>query len=386
VEITSKNSYASSPDFPLLGRRRSFAPRPLDKGFLLVLFTLLALGLVQVYSASFILAEESYGDGLYFFKKQLVFAALSVLALGIASRIKLRWIEKFGLWIWVAAVVGIVATFVPGIGSRAGGAARWIHFSGVRFEPSELYKVSLPFALAFFLSREESPFGKWKWPVRVLILAAPMVILLRQPDFGTVVICTTVILATFFCFGLRGRYILALMAGAVPLFYALVINVPYRYARLMAFINPWRDPDRGGFQMIQSMMGLYSGGLTGTGLGQGMAKLFFLPEAHTDFTLAVLGEELGFAGVVVVLLLYGYLVFKGIQTSIHAPTPFTRVTALGITIAFALQVMINVGVVMGMLPPKGLTLPFLSYGGSSLVVTGFAFGILLNIRRYSLGR
>jgi len=382
VAITTKSSFDSFRE-PKSDYERGST---LDKGFLLVLFTLLALGLVQVYSASFIFAQESYKDGLFFFKKQLMFTVIGLLILGLASHIRLKWVEKFGIWIWIASVVGILMTFIPGVGVKAGGAVRWIQFSNVRFEPSELYKMSVPFLLAFFLSHEESIFGKWKWVGRVAVLAAPMALLLKQPDFGTVVICTTVILTTFFCFGLKGRYILALFAMAVPVFYFLVINVPYRYARLVAFVNPWQDPEKGGFQVIQSMLGLYSGGLTGTGLGQGMGKLFFLPEAHTDFTLAVLGEELGFVGIVLVLLLYGYLVFKGIQTSIYAPSRFTQVAALGITITFVLQVVINSGVVMGMLPPKGLTLPFLSYGGSSLLVTCFAFGLLLNIRRYQIGK
>lgn len=306
--------------------------------------------------------------------------------IALMSNIKIKWIEKYGVWIWVISILGIVMTFAPGVGFRAGGAARWIHFGFFRFEPSELFKISLPLVLAYFLAADESIFGKWKWAGRMGILALPMVLLLKQPDFGTVVICTAVILTTFFCFGLKTRYVLALFSLAVPVFYFLVIAVPYRYARLLAFINPWQDPEKGGFQVIQSMMGLYSGGLTGTGLGQGMGKLFFLPEAHTDFTLAVLGEENGFAGVVVVMFLYLYLVFKGIQTSINAPTRFTQVAALGITIAFVLQVVINSGVVMGMLPPKGLTLPFLSYGGSSLLVTSFGFGILLNIRRYQIAK
>ncbi len=375
--ITSKSSYDNSPNYSDNPRAK-----PLDKGFLLVLFSLIGLGLVQVYSSSFIFAQESHGDGLFFFKKQILFTLGALLVVAFTSQIKLKWIEKFGAWIWVVSLIGILLTFVPGIAFRAGGAARWIHFGSFRFEPSELFKISLPLVLALFLSRDESVFGKWKWPVRGLVLVAPFGLLLKQPDFGTVVICTIVTLTTFFCFGLQRRYLLALVILALPTFYFLVITKPYRYARLMAFINPWQDPEKGGFQVIQSMLGLYSGGLTGTGLGQGMGKLFFLPEAHTDFTLAVLGEELGFAGIVVVLGLYGYLMFKGIQTSIHAPSKYTQVAALGVTVAFVLQVFINAGVVMGMLPPKGLTLPFLSYGGSSLIVTCFGFGLLLNIRRH----
>ena len=364
----------------------SNSPKALDKGFLLFIFSLLAIGLVQVYSASFIYAQENYGDGLFFFKKQLAFTLCALATLVVFSQVKIKWIEKYGVWIWVLSIIGVLMTYIPGFAFRAGGAARWIQVGGLKFEPSELYKISLPFVLSYFLASEKSVFGKWKWFGRVAILLIPLVLILKQPDFGTVVICSVVILTTFFCFGLKSGYVLSLIAIAVPVFYFLVIAVPYRYARFLAFVNPWQDPDKGGFQVIQSMMGLYSGGLTGTGLGQGMGKLFFLPEAHTDFTLAVLGEENGFIGIVVVLCLYLYLVFKGIHTSIHAPSRYSQVTALGITIAFVLQVIINCGVVMGMLPPKGLTLPFLSYGGRSLIVTSFGFGILLNIRRYTIAK
>ncbi|MGE3757541.1 MAG: FtsW/RodA/SpoVE family cell cycle protein, partial [Pseudobdellovibrionaceae bacterium] len=175
--------------------------------------------------------------------------------------------------------------------------------------------------------------------------------------------------------------IIAALAIAIPAFYILVMSVPYRRARVLGFLDPWSDPESKGFQVIQSMLSFHSGGLTGVGLGQGQGKLFFLPEAHTDFTLAVLGEEMGFVGFILLMFLYGFIVFKGFQIAIRTGSPFRKAVALGLTMTFALTVFINVGVVLGILPTKGLTLPFLSYGGSSLLTKSLMFGFLLAIER-----
>ncbi len=279
-----------------------------------------------------------------------------------------------------------MATFVPGLGVKAGGASRWLNLGPVNFEPSELLKVSLPLLLASFLTshmgRTETSREKYfRMGTQSLFIFLPFALLLRQPDFGSVVICTVVLFSILFCYGMTLWQVAACVAAALPTFYLLVVNVPYRYARLQVFLDPWADPEKGGFQLIQSMLGFYSGGLTGVGLGQGLGKLFFLPEAHTDFTLSVLGEEIGFLGVLGVLGLYALLIFKGFQTAAKAPSRFARITALGIVVAFVCQVQINAGVAMGLFPTKGLTLPFLSYGGSSLLMTAFGFGLILNIRR-----
>jgi cell division protein FtsW len=212
-------------------------------------------------------------------------------------------------------------------------------------------------------------------------LIAPLFLVLRQPDFGTFFICCAVFIGVLFAFGLKWRYVIGSITVAIPSFYFLVMKVPYRRARILAFLDPWADPEQKGFQVIQSMLSIQSGGLTGAGLGQGQGKLFFLPEAHTDFTLAVLGEEMGFLGILVVLALYGYLVFRGLQITTRTERPFAKVLALGLSLTFALSVFINAGVVMGLLPTKGLTLPFLSSGGSSLVMSCFLFGLLLSVER-----
>jgi cell division protein FtsW len=354
----------------------------LDRGILLAVFALLGIGLVQVYSSSFIFAVESRGDGLFFFKRQLLFAMIASVVLLVTASVPFSLIQKYGWLLWVGAAGAVVAALIPGIGIKAGGAARWIHLGPVVFEPSELVKISLSLLLATYFSRRFDFLGKYDWPARAALFGIPLLMVLRQPDFGSFFICSMVFVAILFAFGLQWKYVVGSIAMAIPSFYFLVMKVPYRRARVLAFMDPWADPEQKGFQVIQSMLSFSSGGLTGSGLGQGQGKLFFLPEAHTDFTLAVLGEEMGFVGVTIVLMLYGYLVFRGLQLASRAEDVFSKVLALGLSLTFGLSVFINAGVVMGLLPTKGLTLPFLSYGGSSLIMTCFLFGLLLNTERH----
>ncbi len=352
----------------------------LDKGLLLALIFLLGLGLVQVYSSSYVYAGEKFDNAYHFFFRQLSFSALGFGVLLVFSHLPWKFIEKWGVLIWGVAFIGIVLTFVPSLSIKAGGAARWLRLPmGLRFEPSELFKVTWPLFLSTFLLNEWKGLGRWKWPMVSAIILVSFALLLKQPDFGTVVICTLSLLTVLFCFGLKWGYILVSLLIAVPAAVLLVISKSYRYQRIVAFLDPWADPSEKGFQIIQSLLGYYSGGVFGNGLGQGQAKLFFLPEAHTDFTLSVLGEEIGFLGFSAVFLIYGFIVFKGIQISVRAATGKQQMVALGLTVIFAYSVFINAGVTLGMLPTKGLALPFLSYGGSSLVCACFMMGLLLNI-------
>lgn len=354
--------------------------KSLSSSLFLAILSLLGIGLVQVYSSSYMFATESYGDGLYFFKRQAAFAGIALIVLFGTLMIPMSFIQKWGWLLWGLGATLVVATFIPGIGVRVGGALRWIRLPmGIRFEPGELLKISFSFLFATLMIRHESLLKKWPWYVVLIFLVAPLAILLKQPDFGSFAIIMIVGLSLLLGFGLRWKFVAMAMAVIVPAFYFLVMTVPYRRARVLAFLDPWSDPAAKGFQVIQSMLSFHSGGLTGVGLGQGQGKLFFLPEAHTDFTMAVLGEEMGFIGFVAVLLLYGFIVTRGVQIALKAQDTFKRSLALGLSVTFGISVFINCGVVMGLLPTKGLTLPFLSYGGSSLVVLCFMFGILLNI-------
>ncbi|MGE0762706.1 MAG: putative lipid II flippase FtsW [Bdellovibrionales bacterium] len=357
--------------------------RNFDKSLLVAVLFLIGLGLVQVYSSSYMYAIETYDDGLFFFRKQLFFAVATMGVLFWTMRLPWVWAQRMAMIFWVLALLGVAATFVPSVAIRAGGAHRWIQLPfGQRFEPAELLRVTYPFLMAWALTNHKRRFGIWEWPLRTLLLGTPMLLMLQQPDFGSFAICASVAMMLVFINGLRWRYV-ALGVGSLAVSaYFLIINVPYRMARIQAFIDPWADPTEKGFQVIQSMLSFYSGGLSGVGLGHGQGKLFFLPEAHTDFTLAVLGEEAGYGGFVLVLLIYGFLVFRGLQIAMRAENDRDRLIATGITMTLALSVFVNVGVVTGMLPTKGLTLPFLSYGGSSLLCTGLACGWLLSLERH----
>ncbi len=359
-----------------------------DRGILLVLFALFGIGLVQVYSSSYIFATEAHADGLFFIKRQLVFTFISVCALFIFAHIDMRAIMRFSLAFWLFAAILVALTYMPGVGVTRGGATRWFALPfGMVFEPSELLKLSLPLVMASFLAYSRHDFihrnfGQWSGLARLFVIVAPLVFLLKQPDFGGFSICMLVTICLLFAFGLQLRWIAIAGAAVVPGFYFLVMHVPYRWARVQAFLDPWSDPGQKGFQLIQSMLSFQSGGITGVGLGQGQGKLFFLPEAHTDFTLAVLGEEMGFIGVAFVILLFSFLILRGLQIAYKSDHVFCKAASLGLTLNFAFAAFINCSVVLGLLPTKGLTLPFLSYGGSSLIMQGILFGILLNIEKY----
>lgn len=354
--------------------------RYLSSSLFLSIIALIGIGLVQVYSSSYIFAIESYGDGLFFFKKQLVFALVACAILIGTIHLPFKYVEKYGWLMWVFSAAFVAATFVPGVGIRVGGAIRWIQLPfGLRFEPGELLKVSFSLLFASLVCSQQNLLSRMKWPVLMLVVAGPLMLLLRQPDFGSFAIILMVGVGLLFAFGLRWRYIITAFSVLLPCLYFLVMAVPYRRARVMSFLDPWSDPASKGFQVIQSMLSFHTGGLTGAGIGQGQGKLFFLPEAHTDFTLAVFGEEMGFVGFVAILMLYGFVVLRGIQIAVKVEDVFKKALVLGLTLSFALSVFINAGVVMGLLPTKGLTLPFLSYGGSSLLVLCFTFGLILNI-------
>ncbi len=355
--------------------------RYLSSSLLLTVLALLGIGVVQVYSSSYVFAIDTYNDGLFFFKRQIVFALFSLVVMGGAASLPFEWIRKFGWMSWVGASFLILLTMVPGVGVKVGGAYRWIQMPlGFRIEPSELLKISFVLLVATFIARSQK-FELKRSLTWLLLVALPLVLILKQPDFGTFVLIMAVGFGLLFVFGLPWAVIIASIATAVPAFYFLVMNVPYRKARVMAFLDPWSEAQNRGFQVVQSMLSFHSGGIWGTGLGQGQGKLFFLPEAHTDFTLAVLGEEMGFIGILVVLSLYAFLIFRCFQLSLKTEDRFKKAMALGVALTFGLTVIINAGMSMGLLPTKGMALPFLSYGGSSLVASCLMFGLMLRLER-----
>ncbi len=349
--------------------------------FLAIIF-FLGLGLVQVYSSSFIYATDRFGDGTYMFSRQLIFTLIATVVLLTTIFMPWNLFKKVGVYIWGLAVIGIALTYVPGLGVKVNGAQRWIRlFAGIRFEPSELLKITYPFLMATFIVQKPD-WGKYSELLQALVVALPLALLLKQPDFGSVVLCTLIVIGLLFAFGMKWRYLALGVITTVPTAIYLVMNSGYRKARVLACLDPWGDPGEKGFQVIQSMLGFYSGGITGNGIGEGQAKLFFLPEAHTDFVFAVLAEELGLIGVFAVLVLFFILFVRAMKigrVALLQSRAYSAYLAYGIGFWLTFQALINVGVTSGALPTKGLTLPFVSYGNNSLLVCGIAIAILLRI-------
>lgn len=355
-----------------------------------LLFTVLAMvlfGLLMVYSASFIFSEERTGDGFAFIRKQFIYACMGFGAMWMSSRIPhQKWYQWAPVAI-VSVIVMLLLVLIPGVGARVGGAQRWINFGFFRFQPAELAKMIGVTFVARQLVRHQKDLLNFKRGViaPIVLLLPVMALLLIQPDFGSTALLAGTTFVLMFIAGVRPLFLFGGLFGGAAAATLLIVTSPYRMARVMTFIDPWRDPAGKGFQVIQSMLGLHNGSLLGQGLGNGKEKLFFLPEAHNDFIFAVIGEELGFVGVAAVIVAYIFFIYRGLKISWNSlqqrQDRFGFYLGCGITLILGLQAFINMGVVMGLLPTKGLTLPFISYGGSALTLNLFAVGILYSISK-----
>jgi cell division protein FtsW len=350
-----------------------------------VAVVLLSAGVVAVHSASAIVAAERFHDPYYFLRKQLFWAVLGAGALWLAMRVDYRRLQRLAVPALVVAAVLLVLVLVPPFGQAINGTRRWIRLGPASFQPAELAKLALVLFLAAFLARrrdEVSDLRKGFVPP-LLVAGALGGLVLLQPDLGN---CVTLIALTFGLLYMAGSPVHHLgwaLAPALPLVAAAIYLAPYRLRRITAFWDPWSDPRGSGFQIIQSWLALGNGGLLGQGIGGSRQKLFYLPESHTDFIFAIIGEELGFVGALAIVALFAILVWRGLRIGLHAPEPFGAFLALGITVLIATQTLVNLGVVTGLLPTKGLPLPFISFGGSALLMTMLATGVLLNISQHS---
>ena len=346
---------------------------------------LVSLGVVMVYSASAIIAAERFGDPLFFLKKQLFWAVLGMACLWGAMRLDYRRLERLVVPLLVLSFVLLVLVLLPPFGQAINGTRRWFRVASFSFQPVELAKLALVVYLAAFLTRRQEvlrSFGRGLLPL--LVVAGGMAALtILQPDLGNSVTLVLLTLALAYLAGARALHMAAIAAAAVPVVAVLIAMKPYRWRRMVAFMNPWDDPQGSGFQIIQSFLALGSGGVLGRGLGESKQKLFYLPEPYTDFIFAIIGEELGLIGGVAVVVLFALLIWRGLRVGLHAPDAFGGYLALGLTLMLALQTLVNLGVVMGALPTKGLPLPFISFGGSALLTTMFSAGVLLNISQHS---
>jgi len=352
-----------------------------DLMIMLMAIALTCFGVVMVYSASSVMAAKRFQDGFFFLKRQGIFALLGFAVMLVAMRVDYHFWRKLAVPILLGCMVLLVLVLIPGIGGSAGGASRWIKLPGFNLQPSEIAKIALIIYMAYSLDRKQDKIKELGagFVSYMLILLVLLGLLLKQPDMGAALTLAAVAIFMLFAAGTRLVYIISIFLMSLPFLYFLVMNVAYRRRRITAFMHPWEDPQSSGYQIIQSWYALGTGGVFGQGLGEGKQKLFYLPEAHTDFILSVIGEELGFIGVIVIIIMFFLLVQRAMRIAVAAPEPFGRFLALGIAVLFGIEATVNMGVVTGLLPTKGLALPFISYGGSSLLISLFAVGILLNI-------
>lgn len=357
-----------------------------DPVLLLAVIVLIGIGLVAVYSASSILAEERFGDHYYYLKKQIIFCLFGLLLMIIVKNVNYLLYRKLVYFFLGLSLVLLILLLVPGLGYKVGGAQRWFRFGFISMQPSEIVKLSLAIFMAYSMSKNAEDMGTFFHGLfpHLCVTAIFITLILLQPDLGTAVIIGMWVLILLFIGGVHLGQLLVVFGLITPVVFYLISHTAYRLHRWWAFLNPWDDPHGFGFQIIHSFLAFGSGGLLGVGLGRSKQKLFYLPEPHTDFIMSIIAEEAGFIGVSVLLILFTLVVIRGIKIALNAPELFGTYLAMGISAMLAVQVIVNVGVVMALLPTKGLTLPFISYGGSSLIVSLIGMGILMNISKKTM--
>jgi len=354
-----------------------------DRPLILLTLLLLVIGVVMIYSASAVLASRQYGDSLFFFKRQMLWAAFGLVVLAAASRVPYEFWNRMALPLVLGTVILLGLVLIPGVGLELNGSRRWLRLGWLTLQPSEAARLCSVIYLARYLMKKKNRLDDFfrDFLPPMIVIGVFLALIMGESDLGTALVLGGVAGLLLFIGGARWRHLWAMGLLAAPVVYAMIMKIGYRRQRLMAFLDPWRDPTDTGFQVIQSFLAMGGGGPVGMGLGEGRQKLFFLPYPHTDFIFAVIGEELGLLGTLTVLILFGMLAWRGLSISLRAPDLFGRHLAFGLTMMIVVQAMVNMAVVTGLVPTKGLTLPFLSYGGSSLVANLAAVGILWNISR-----
>jgi len=354
-----------------------------DWVLLLAAAALTGLGLVMILNASYFYAVDHHGDPLVYLRKHLIALVVGGVGLVISSRLRIETFDRLATPLFVLCVAGLAIVMIPGIGVNHGGAQRWIDLGPFNFQPSEVAKTALVLFLARSIVRcrdQLDSFFRGLLP-HLIIVATYVGLVIVQPDFGTAVILVAVAGMMLYCGGARTSHLVGLALAVVPLAIFAVVNWPYRLQRVLAFMDPWKYSQTLAYQLWQSLIAIGSGGLTGVGFGESRQKMFFLPAAHTDFIFALISEELGALGGLAVLLLFAIVAVRGIRVAIRHPDPFGSLLAFGLTVVIVMEALVNVAVVLGLLPTKGLALPFLSYGGSALIGTLLQLGILSSLSR-----
>lgn len=360
-------------------------PHTVDVLLLVVTIALLLIGLLSVYSASYVVARQDFGDAWYDVKRQLLFALIGIAAMVVIMRIAYwRW-QNQALLLFVIALVLLLVVLVPGIGVVRGGARSWLGIGSFGVQPSEFMKLAFLLFVAKGLSAIPQAFERFRTGLLPVFILMGIVfgLIMLQPDLGTGAVLLGATLFMVFCAGAKWRHLSVVTLIGVVFIAGLIAVAPYRLKRITAFLDPWSDPLGAGYQAIQSLYAVGPGGLFGVGFGESLQKFSYLPEPQTDFIFAIFAEEWGLLGGIVLLALFALLVIRGFMIAWRAPDAFGTLLAIGITGMITVQVFMNIGVVIGLLPVTGVTLPFISAGGSSLILLLMAVGLLLNISKYA---
>ncbi|OGW80749.1 MAG: cell division protein FtsW [Omnitrophica bacterium GWA2_52_8] len=351
-------------------------------------FALVVLGVVMIYSASAIYALHVYGDPHFFLVRQTVYAVLGSVAMFFTASVPVAFWKKHARAIMLLAILMLLVVYLPMLGKTAGGARRWIRLGVVNFQPVEFAKIAVCLYLSDYLARKRKFIKKGKGSVFIPPLALVGLVCglaLIQPDLGSSAFIFLITCVLFFWAGIRLYYVLIAFFAFLPFFYFLIVRVPYRLSRVTAYLNPWDDPQGSGFQIIQSFLAYGVGGVQGAGLGRGIQKLFYLPSAHNDFIFSIIGEELGILGILLIMALFGIIFLSGLQMADRATQDYEKLLIVSITLMIVLQALIHMLVATGLIPTKGLPLPFVSYGGTSIVFSFMSVGLLLGMDRATRG-
>jgi len=377
------SSQAIRTDGELVRGDQLFAPE-YDRAILLIYLVLICLGLVMVASASIAIADQHNGDPFFYAKRQFLRILLSLALVWLACRIPLQFWNRTGMGLMLGSIILLALVLIPGVGHTVNGATRWLNFGLFTFQVSEIAKLFLIIYLSGYLLRrgDEVKTNTMGFIKPMLILAAGSGLLVLEPDFGAAAVLLMTGLGMIFLGGVRFGQFLLFFVGTLCIMGLLAVSSPYRFARITSFLDPWADPFNSGFQLTQSLIAIGSGGWFGTGLGGSVQKLFYLPEAHTDFLYAIFAEEFGFVGQVCLIVVFGMFAWRCFaiaRLALQREQAFGAHLAYGVGLLITLQAIINIGVNMGALPTKGLTLPFISYGGNSILSMSFAVGLVLRV-------
>ncbi len=359
---------------------------PYDRGLIMIVLALLGFGLIMVFSASTVVSAELYGSQTSIFTRQLLFVVIGLVGLMVSMKIDYHFYEQRRV-IYSLLLLSLALLLYLLVAPESGGVQRWIRLGPANFQPSELAKLAVILFTSFYLVTRKEEFHSFKRGLLpyLVVVGSIVLLVLIEPDLGTAASIALTAIFLLFLGGLRYRYLLGLVLAAIPVLYFLVVRFPYRLDRFLAYLYPERDPYGIGYQIRQSLIAVGSGGWSGLGYAEGKQKLSFLPEPHTDFIFAVVGEELGLLGCITVVVLFGLFFWRAARISVRAESPFGTYLGLGIACMVVLQAFLNMSVVVSLLPTKGLPLPFVSVGGSSMIMTMTAVGILLNISSHARG-